>query len=169
MDRDVQTVNPMHAQQLQALKWSESEELLELPTTDLTELLLDGGPDDDLNPPTEDIDDFLVHEVRSPEESQRRLRLRRSWIASWPSNTNAWETPTATFLSLPRFPLLPAPKAKASCPLPSFPLLPPEPRKVAPKAPPVRLPRFSLHDGVAAILPSRPPPLPKALSSLRRP
>lgn len=152
-----------------ALRCSESEELLQLPTTDLTELLLDSDPNDDLDPPTEDIDDFLAPEIHSPEDSQRRLRVRRSWIASWPSNTNALEPARKPLLSLPRFPLLPAPKTQAACPLPSFPLLPPEPRRLTPKAPPVRLPRFSLHDGVAAILSPKPPTLPKALSRPQRP
>jgi hypothetical protein len=142
---------------------------LELSSSDLTELLSDDDPDDDLDPPTEDIDDFLVHETQSPEDSQRRIRVRRSWIASWPSNTNALEHPTTPLLSLPRFPLLPAPKTQATCPLPSFPLLPPEPRKFAPKVPPVRLPRFSLHDGVAAILPSRAPTPPRTLLKPHRP
>jgi hypothetical protein len=146
---------------------------IELPTEDLTDLLeetcdidivLDLSADD-LDPPTEDIEDFLVPERRpSPEDSQTRLRVRRSWIAMSPSNGNA-VCPKALECtrvargpsrllqpSLPRFPLLPPPKTGV---LPSFPLLPPEPRRVVLKGPPVRLPRFSLHDGMPAVLPRR--------------
>jgi hypothetical protein len=148
---------------------------IELPTEDLTDLLeetcdIDIVLDlsvDDLDPPTEDIEDFLVPERRpSAEESQTRLRVRRSWIAMSASNGNAScpkaIEPTrvargpsrAPQPSLPRFPLLPPPKANVLC-LPSFPLLPPEPRRVVLKGPPVRLPRFSLHDGMPAVLPRR--------------
>jgi hypothetical protein len=147
---------------------------IELLTEDLTDLLeepcdvdivLDLSADD-LDPPTEDIEDFLVPERRdpSPEDSQTRLRVRRSWIAMSPSNGNAPGPkafgPTRVARapsrapSLPRFPLLPPPKMNVLC-LPSFPLVPPEPRRVVPKGPPVRLPRFSLHDGMPAVLPRR--------------
>ncbi len=146
---------------------------IELHTEDLTDLIeetcdidivLDLSADD-LDPPTEDIEDFLVPERKPPlEETQTRLRVRRSWIAMSPSNGNAVcpqpLEPTrllrgysrAPQPSLPRFPLLPPPKVTV---LPSFPLLPPEPRRVVPKGPPVRLPRFSLHDGMPAVLPRR--------------
>jgi hypothetical protein len=136
---------------------------IELLTEDLTDLLeetcdidivLDLSADD-LDPPTEDIEDFLVPERRpSAEESQTRLRVRRSWIAMSASNGNAACRPRAPQPSLPRFPLLPPPKTNVLC-LPSFPLLPPEPRRVVLKGPPVRLPRFSLHDGMPAVLPRR--------------
>jgi hypothetical protein len=166
------------------LLWPKGQDAIELQTTDLTELLelaeddllaelIDDDlliedledelvllTDDELDPPTEDIADFLAevrqpqHRELSPDESQKRPRLRRSLIAMPPSNTNARgpidrEEPTRAsrprgpMPSLPRFPLLPAaPKPKAVAALPSFPLLPPEPRQPRPIAPPVRLPRF---------------------------
>lgn len=189
----------------QTLLWSKGQDAIELQTTDLTELLelaedddllvevIDDAnlliedledelvllTDDDLDPPTEDIADFLLAEVRqpqhrepSPDESQKRPRLRRSLIAMPPSNTNARgpidrEEPTRAGGQrgptplLPRFPLLPAaPKPKAVAALPSFPLLPPEPRQPKPIAPPVRLPRFSFHDATAALRAGRLTPRP---------
>lgn len=145
------------------------DESIELCTCDLTDLLEEVDDEDivveieledDLDPPTEDIEDFLLGEEpaqepeRSPDESQKRPRVRRSWIAMPPGNTNARgvlevEEPTQLYrprpamISLPRFPVLPPPpKPKALSPLPSFPLLPAEPRPIRPKAPAVRLPRF---------------------------
>lgn len=136
----------------------ECEEVLELDADDLIP--------DDLDPPTQDIDDLLVEvpvaaapqrepvreAKKSADASQKRPVLRRSWIAMPPSNNNARpiEEPTrpqvrAPALSLPKFPLLPTlPRPVASAPLPSFPLLPPEPRRSIVKPPPLRLPRFSV-------------------------
>lgn len=72
---------------------------------------------DDLDMPTEDIDDFLV---RGPGPAEPP----RSWVAIGPENTNSHGVEVQA-PPLPRFPLVPPPKAHR--PLPSFPLLPPEP------------------------------------------
>jgi hypothetical protein len=125
------------------------------------------SPLDDLDPPTQDIDAFLVDEAPRERRASKccKPRVRRSWIGMGASNTNdracrrdevtAVETrpnppARAPMPSLPRFPLLP-PKKTSAHSLPSFPLLPPEPsepRRAVPKGPPVRLPRFSDLDGV---------------------